>query len=107
METAPDNTPEPSDDAGVDAGGSSKGPPLTRWREIWPLPLLGVGGLLFASGVLVAIRTAPDPVFTPAIDDASRLIEAGEDERAIANAAEVEAAPAVPACEYCRRSRNA
>ena len=83
METAPDNTPEPSDDAGVDAGGSSKGPPLTRWREIWPLPLLGVGGLLFASGVLVAIRTAPDPVFTPAIDDASRLIEAGEYERAI------------------------
>jgi hypothetical protein len=86
LETAEDNTPGPNEDPGGKgdgAAGASAGPPLTKWREIWPLPLLGLGGVLFASGVYMAISTAPDPVFTPAIEDAARLIDAGEYEEAI------------------------
>ncbi len=63
--------------------GKSAAPPLTRWREIWPLPLLGVGAILFASGVYTAFSTAPDPVFTPALEDADRLIQTGAYEEAI------------------------
>ena len=75
METADQNTPDPGETAGADAPSEEpvtsapSGPPLTRWREIWPLPLLGLGGVLFASGVYMAFTTAPDPVFTPAIED--------------------------------------
>jgi len=59
------------------------GPSLTKWREIWPLPLLGMGGILLAAGVYMAVSTAPDPVFAPALENADRLIRDGQYETAI------------------------
>jgi hypothetical protein len=87
-------TPQTEGDSAADEGqadgvqpeasaAKTSGPPLTKWREIWPVPLLGVGAALLASGVYMALSTAPDPVFAPAFDDASRLIEAGAYDEAI------------------------
>jgi tetratricopeptide (TPR) repeat protein len=80
----------PDGDQAGETGGDAvppvepKGPPLTRWREIWPLPLLGVAGLLLASGVVTALMTRPDPVFTPTLDRAGRMIDGGAFDEAIA-----------------------
>ena len=97
MESAENNPsdaerPEGEGDAAAEAGEASEapkkqkssGPALTKWREIWPLPLLGAGGVLLAAGVYMAVSTVPDPVFTPALEDADRLIKAGAYEEAIA-----------------------
>lgn len=87
METDENTSTDTTSTEGGDAPPKSatpSGPPLTKWREIWPLPLLGVGTALLAVGAYMAFSTAPDPVFSPALQDASRLIEAGEYDRAIA-----------------------
>ncbi len=91
METADNTPPEAPQTEGesapvepaTDVVASESGPPLTRWREIWPVPLLGVGAALLAAGVYMAMSTAPDPVFAPAFEDASRLIDAGAYDEAI------------------------
>ena len=95
METADSQNDQPEQGVPADAesgdaatgtasGSASKaGPALTRWREIWPLPLLGLAGILFVSGVVTALMTRPDPVFTPALDRASRMIDDGSYDEAI------------------------
>lgn len=86
METAEGKNDKTTPDDASDGDGSAPatgGPPLTRWREIWPLPLLGLAGVLFVSGVVTALMTRPAPVFTPALDRASRMIDKGEYDEAI------------------------
>lgn len=85
---------EPANEPGVehpqDKGGGGppgparRGPALTSWRDIWPLPLFIVAVVALAAGVVMTVTTRPDPVFTPAFEDAARLIEAGRYEEAIA-----------------------
>ncbi len=76
------STPNAGGGGGAESGG--RGPALTRWREIWPLPLLVVAFGLFVAGVFMTVATRPAPVFTPALDEAAGLIEAGRYEDAIA-----------------------
>lgn len=66
------------------ASGGLFSPALTRWRDIWPLPLLVLATGTFVAGVVMTLMTRPAPVFTPALDDAARLIELGRYEDAIA-----------------------
>ncbi|USN98578.1 MAG: tetratricopeptide repeat protein [Phycisphaeraceae bacterium] len=61
----------------------SGGPARTRWRDIWPLPLLLVAGGTLVAGVVMSLMTRPAPVFTPALERADHMISAGRYDDAI------------------------
>ncbi|MBZ0171261.1 MAG: hypothetical protein K8E66_02675, partial [Phycisphaerales bacterium] len=86
MESAnvPDTgTPSSEGEVEHSPGAGGGGPALTRWRDIWPLPLLLVALGTLVAGVAMTLITRPDPVFSPALGRAEMLIEAGRYDEAI------------------------
>lgn len=85
MESANEpKTDTPQIEGEADRPGNAKGgPALTRWREIWPLPLLIVAIGTLAAAVVMTLMTRPAPVFAPALEQADRLIDAGRYDDAI------------------------
>lgn len=79
MASANEPTPPPSEGEPTE---QTPAPPV-RWREIWPLPTLLVAVGLLVGGVVMTMMTKPAPVFTPALEQANRLLEAGHYDEAI------------------------
>ncbi len=73
--------PAPSESQGEQPEQNPAG--AVRWRDVWPLPALLLAVSALGAGVVMALMTRPAPVFTPALERANRLLEAGRYDDAI------------------------
>lgn len=49
-----------------------------RWKDVWQLPVLGLGSIALIAGLVVTIRSAPKPDIGAEVKRASRQVEAKE-----------------------------